>query len=1129
MSALIFWYLGLIFIVSCQGYPHHHHNHTIGGSLTSVSLDYLCFGEDFTFVKNFGLGPCNSDYVECNTHIKKAIFRKCRIGLVYAAGKCVFPTKVKECFDTQIGSKMLALKQLAKEVDFCNQGPGYYFSPPIQSQCPNEKIVCSDDGKAIPMVCSNGQNIVVDKHGRDRFVCLANGYKCYHSQAVEPITLSMVGRYCSQRSHQLNGGEIGPNNFYGHPKKEGRKSCQNWFVDCQDNYNGFGQARLFCPIGQIYDESRRTCRVQNNNDYCLSPQMCSNQKMWTKIQVAECTSSYIFCQFMEPVNYNCDHSHVMSEGKCISKLQAPTCPKTESPPKPEQINCKGITDYSLSCSVYMVCVGGRFYQRSCPHLFKWDSQSKNCIRDDGCRKHDSKVCNEGEMIASLDCKYVDKCYNGYFVKKNCEGDKVNSQERSLCHQCKLMKDPTAYYPKGKEIETDGVVGQTSDANYYTKEATCEEESVLIGPTCGDYLRCYYGAYVIETCAYGHSFNVQKRICEAGNGNCQSANVEAPNKHPQKNDNSYYYPPPEPVNPGPYDPFYETASQPIFITNEYSLPCLSTNQEIASNIYDCTKFFKCDRQRQIYASYKCPEGTFFDIDLRNHNHCSRTTTCHSSSECVDGTMLTTTDCDKFKVCKDNRFKSRRCDKKSQFNGFKCDFNVECELGETDPRPDRNCKEGVMIPHTHKCDRFYQCEHGENSIKECVKGKVFDPVTQRCTSRLSACTLEANSHRHCMEGEIKNIPSIEKALRYAEKGSYHLITTLFMKCVDGEFVTIQCKDNVNFEVYKLECMNYFPHSTPGHYHTTTPAPYQYSFDWNRPCTEAPDHKGFHYDPRDCKKFFQCAHDRWVPKDCAPVPFLVSSIYGHGQPGPIHHPSEYGQPGPISPPGYGQPGPIDPPIFPPGPSYPEPALPFPPNHHHHEGTFVKHNFHIKCGHRDHKVVVNLHDCSQYYKCSRHNHSYDLFQCPKGTNFDRKHEGKEGRYCSHHARCHRYGRCHGGDIILMVNCGRYKECVNGRFKGKVCDKNRWFDGNECVRDEFCEEQEATCKEGVKVEDKDNCKRFFVCEDGKKILKQCSRGRGFDAFQQRCTKELNSCDGEYEVYPEPPPYYPSPNPISPY
>ncbi|VBB33632.1 unnamed protein product [Acanthocheilonema viteae] len=213
--------------------------------------------------------------------------------------------------------------------------------------------------------------------------------------------------------------------------------------------------------------------------------------------------------------------------------------------------CKIGQSFQLKCNEYLICSSkGVVEHHFCPPFHRWNSRTRLCISDDKCLSSSSKLCKEGTVIDSFDCKFYYQCSGGKWHKMSCmtypavelckscrysdnnfrhteercnKGDAIanphNCQSYAICDDGRWRNDQcevgTFWNQQLKRCH------HTTDCIAF-KRAKCIHGQHLVGGICNEYLKCLQGSWITMKCLPGYAFNVTTKKCAISN-ECVSSN------------------------------------------------------------------------------------------------------------------------------------------------------------------------------------------------------------------------------------------------------------------------------------------------------------------------------------------------------------------------------------------------------------------------------------------------------------------------------------------------------------------------------------------------------------------------------------------------------------------------------
>lgn len=260
-------------------------------------------------------------------------------------------------------------------------------------------------------------------------------------------------------------------------------------------------------------------------------------------------------------------------------------------------------------------------------------------------------------------------------------------------------------------------------------------------------------------------------------------------------------------------------------------------QVVPHAYDCSKYKKCNLDLGYYVEHKCLENEQFDWQ---QGLCTRWFQCKAPN-CVAGMRVPKPECGKAKQCRNGVWEHVRCKNGMAFVNGRCSQTISCVTLEATITNDRHkgktrCSHGDTSPHQMYCSRFYICLYGEAVEMECLNGQKYNPKSKRCDPQYECPT---NYQPTCYHGDTKPVDGV---------------CDQYYSCVDGEFRLKFCPLGEVFRPEQRQCEYGECSGNSGGYDIEMEA-----------CKESPLPSGYRADPKDCGKFYQCAHGSWVPKTC------------------------------------------------------------------------------------------------------------------------------------------------------------------------------------------------------------------------------------------------------------------------
>ncbi|VDK88648.1 unnamed protein product [Litomosoides sigmodontis] len=156
---------------------------------------------------------------------------------------------------------------------------------------------------------------------------------------------------------------------------------------------------------------------------------------------------------------------------------------------------------------------------------------------------------------------------------------------------------------------------------------------------------------------------------------------------------------------------------------------------------------------------------------------------------------------------------------------------------------------------------------------------------------------------------------------------------------------------------------------------------------------------------------------------------------------------------------------------------------------------------------AIRNEYDCNRYFECATD--EYRDRYCKDNYEFN-----DESGQCEKEYRCD-LSRCRNGRTIESEICGHYQTCINGTWHKRVCEDNRRFADGSCQIKTFCNDDSdaissilssSSCNEGSVLADDIDCKRYFICRQGRFQEQFCWNGASFDKARGYCVRDTTAC-----------------------
>lgn len=159
--------------------------------------------------------------------------------------------------------------------------------------------------------------------------------------------------------------------------------------------------------------------------------------------------------------------------------------------------------------------------------------------------------------------------------------------------------------------------------------------------------------------------------------------------------------------------------------------------------DCNKFYLCDQDHE--EEHKCADGLHFNPDTQMCDYqksagCEIScvwTCCPPKGSDVEVRLPHECTCTKYYECKDGEQVVRQCPEDRHFdNRLKRCRRVDdagCivqPLGDTVKCPEDDGGKVVKLPHESDCGKYYQCVHGDMTLRKCHGSHSFNPSLGVC---------------------------------------------------------------------------------------------------------------------------------------------------------------------------------------------------------------------------------------------------------------------------------------------------------------------------------------------------------------------------------------------------------------
>ncbi|PAV64160.1 hypothetical protein WR25_01497 [Diploscapter pachys] len=201
------------------------------------------------------------------------------------------------------------------------------------------------------------------------------------------------------------------------------------------------------------------------------------------------------------------------------------------------------------------------------------------------------------------------------------------------------------------------------------------------------------------------------------------------------------------------------------------------------VVSCEKYFVCENGEFVEKS--CPYGTSYDVYKQqctpnkgcvgySENYANAPKSIESNytesrkkrstemrqSECRQGDVTPSRDCQTFFFCDQGQFKKAKCE---DANGhwssacFDCNSLTHPDKGEMNDhhRHPAECKDGQYSMHPEKCDAYFECKEENWTMQKCPAGKLFSASIVDCDDPTEDVECGNSITLKCTEGEVFNV--------------------------------------------------------------------------------------------------------------------------------------------------------------------------------------------------------------------------------------------------------------------------------------------------------------------------------------------------------------------------------------
>uniref|UniRef100_A0A915Q686 Chitin-binding type-2 domain-containing protein n=1 Tax=Setaria digitata TaxID=48799 RepID=A0A915Q686_9BILA len=618
---------------------------------------------------------------------------------------------------------------------------------------------------------------------------------------------------------------------------------------------------IYCENGFIYDTKLGSCRNRN----------------WRTVSLGDCNRHFIYCRGQVPQQFVCAEGFIFSKGRCVPIYQSSDdqcwecqdgdkrhtslhscseysiCEKDHwedrrcplgmifseiekmcqvDPSCAHPAKCKMGTSYHLRCNEYLICSWkGIFEHRFCPPFYRWDNRNVACIPDSSCLPFTKVPCRENEIVSSFDCKFYHQCSDGEWHRKPCP-----IHPTVICGACYHSR--TITWEREMHCMNGDTVANSQDCQSYAicdggkwksarckfglfwnenlqrcdyinqcsavKRAACNHRQRLAGLLCNEYIECIQGSWILMKCLPGYAFDRKTKKCTFSN--------------------DYVIPDNDYLNVIEDDiadllPIFESERK---VEQNPRRHCQFGNK--IRNEYDCKRYFECEENK--YRERYCEDNDEFNDE---NGRCEKDYRCNLS-QCRNGRMIENEICGHYQICINGKWQKGVCEGSRQFANGHCQLTYCNDDNDEISSLSTSCEEGNVLADDIDCKRYFICRNGRFQEQFCWNGTSFDKKHRYC-ARSTNCMPTSG----CIEADVK------------ANGEDH---STYQICKDGKFELRPCPYGLIYNPSKRTCEKGSSSTADTKYET---------------CEESGDAVGYRADPIDCRKFYQCAHGKWVSKTC------------------------------------------------------------------------------------------------------------------------------------------------------------------------------------------------------------------------------------------------------------------------
>ncbi|KAL7072810.1 hypothetical protein ACQ4LE_007955, partial [Meloidogyne hapla] len=476
---------------------------------------------------------------------------------------------------------------------------------------------------------------------------------------------------------------------------------------------------------------------------------------------------------------------------------------------------------------------------------------------------------------------------------------------------------------------------------------------------------------------------------------------------------------------------------------------------------CEQFFFCesnDNSPTNWRQYICTDGNVFHPQRQECVSPSEFQ-CPIKTQCQEGDYYSV-ECGDFFLCVQGKYIIAKCPDWTQWNGKekRCVYSDECrrfkEQKSSTDLSKLTCSEGEIRPSSD-CKTFEECRSGswiKKSCHEYASDRLKDPCRFCKQTQTSIITKEKYEDYYPVENVLpegfnpfnEKIGIKQRRCIEGEKIINKHDCTHFMECIDGDWFNLACPTNYYFNTKTLGCVL----ATSSLNSSFIPI-----------CQEFENKINLKLNNNN----LQLNNDKIESLHLLPIYSANDSFYVKR-----------------ATPGLG-----------PLPELNDKVL----------KANYKYSF-VFCTAKSPLRIPNYYDCTKYSECALElGGYYTEKQCALGTQFD-----PSLLMCTYNYTC-LPTNCTSGQRQSLPECGKAKECRDGKWHEFTCPNSMAFVDGKCSEVTNCHKNLITnigqCVEGhARVHPRD-CSKYLLCRYGQYVEESCHLGHRFNP-------KISQCDPKY-------------------